>query len=328
MATIIKRGNGWRAQVRRRGYKTVSLTFDTKRDAEIWAAEVEAKMHRGKWQDADESTTTKLSEALQRYLLEVTPTKKGAKQEANRIKAMMKLPLAEWYLAEIRGKQMAEYRDARLTAGKSPSTIRNELTIISQVYATAAKEWGMYELRNPVDNVKRPKQKRARERRLKHNEEEKLIQELAPPYSDAVLLLLETALRRSELCRLQWQDLNLYKRTALIRDTKNGEDRIIPLSPLAAQILARQPQTHDSVFKFSPDMLTQAFRAATRQAGIRNLRLHDLRKEATSRLVESKCFELPEVMRITGHKTLTAFNVYMHIKAEELAHRMANMPET
>ena len=186
----------------------------------------------------------------------------------------------------------------------------------------------MYELRNPVDNVKRPKQKRARERRLKHNEEEKLIQELAPPYSDAVLLLHETALRRSELCRLQWQDLNLYKRTALIRDTKNGEDRIIPLSPLAAQILARQPQTHDSVFKFSPDMLTQAFRAATRQAGIRNLRLHDLRKEATSRLVESKCFELPEIMRITGHKTLTAFNVYMHIKAEELANRMANKPET
>ena len=75
-------------------------------------------------------------------------------------------------------------------------------------------------------------------------------------------------------------------------------------------------------------MLTQAFRAATRQAGIRNLRLHDLRKEATSRLVESKCFELPEVMRITGHKTLTAFNVYMHIKAEELANRMTNSPET
>jgi integrase len=327
MATIIKRINGWRAQIRKRGYQPVSLTFDTKRDAEIWAAEVEAKMHRDQWHDADESTTTKLSEALQRYLLEVTPTKKGAKQEANRIKAMMKLPLADWYLAEIRGKQMAEYRDARLKAGKSPSTIRNELTIISQVYQTAAKEWGMYELRNPVDNVKRPKQKRARERRLKHNEQERLMKVLASPYSDAVLLLLETALRRSELCRLQWQDLNLYKRTALIRDTKNGEDRIIPLSPLAVQVIVRQPQTHESVFKFSPDMLTQAFRAATRQAGIRNLRLHDLRKEATSRLVESKCFELPEIMRMTGHKTLTAFNVYMHIKAEELAHRMANMSE-
>lgn len=83
MATIIKRGNGWRAQVRRRGYKTVSATFDTRRDAEMWVAEVEAKMHRGKWQDADESATTTLGEAMRRYLTEVTPAKKGEKQETN-----------------------------------------------------------------------------------------------------------------------------------------------------------------------------------------------------------------------------------------------------
>ena len=324
MATIIKRGNGWRAQVRRRGYKTVSLTFDTKRDAEMWAAEVEAKMYRGKWQDADESASTQLAEALQRYLTEVTPLKKGAKQETNRIKAMMKQPLADWYLSEIRGKQMAEYRDARLKAGKSPSTIRNELTIISQVYATAAKEWGMYELRNPVENVKRPKQNRARERRLKRNEQERLLAELQKPYSDAVLILLETALRRSELCRLQWRDVNLHQGTALIRNTKNGEDRVIPLSCLATQIIAMQPQHYPTLFNITPDGLTHAFRKATQRAGIRNLHLHDLRKEATSRLVESGLFQLPEVMGITGHKTLAAFNVYMHIKAEKLAEKMRN----
>lgn len=327
MATIKKRGNGWRAQVRRRGYKTVSATFDTKRDAETWAAEVEAKMHRGKWQDADESTATKLAEALQRYLDEVTPTKKGAKQETNRIKALIKLPLADWYLAEIRGQQIAEFRDARLAAGKSPSTIRNELTIISQVFSTAAKEWGMYDLRNPVENVKRPKQKKARERRLKTSEWERLTQELNKPYSDAILLLLETAMRRSELCRLSWKDISLHKRIAIIRDTKNGEDRTIPLSPLAVQTIAAQPQTGETVFTFSPDSLTQAFRAAVQRAGIRNLRLHDLRKEATSRLVESGLFQLPEVMRITGHKTLTAFNVYMHIQAEKLANRMLENTE-
>jgi integrase len=322
MATVSKRGNGWRAQVRRRGYKTVSASFDTKRDAEMWAGEVEAKMHRGKWQDADESTSTTLSEGLNRYLLEITPSKKGAKQETNRIKALCKIPLAQWYLAEIRGQQIAEYRDARAAAGKSPSTIRNDLTIISQVFSTAAKEWGMYDLRNPVENVKLPKQNKGRERRLSKNELKRLLDELEKPYSDAVLLLLETAMRRSELCRLQWSDINLHKRTAKIRDTKNGEDRSIPLSPTAAQIIAAQPQTADTVFVIKPDSLTHAMHYATKRAGIRNLHLHDLRHEATSRFVEGGLFQLAEVMRITGHKTLAAFGVYMHIQAEKLADRM------
>lgn len=322
MATIVKRGNGWRAQVRRRGYKTVSATFDTKRDAEIWASEVEAKMYRGKWQDADESSTTKLSEALQRYLTEITPSKKGAKQETNRIKAIMKLPIADWYLIEIRGQQIAEYRDKRLAAGKAPSTVRNDLTIISQVFSTAAKEWGMYDLRNPVENVKLPKQNKGRERRLKKRELERLLAELQKPYHDAILLLIETALRRSELCRLRWEDIDLHKRVAKIRDTKNGEDRSIPLTPYAAQLIAAQPKAGDTVFGLKPDSLTHAMHDACQRAGIVNLHLHDLRHEATSRFVESGLFQLAEVMRITGHKTLAAFGIYMHIQAEKLADRM------
>jgi integrase len=279
-------------------------------------------MARGKWQDADESSTTKLSEALERYLAEVTPSKKGAKQETNRIKALCKLPLADWYLTEIRGQQIAAYRDARAAAGKSPSTIRNDLTIISQVFSTAAKEWGMYDLRNPVENIKLPKQNKGRERRLKPRELERLLAELDKPYHDAVLLLLETALRRSELCRLQWADINLYKRTAKIRDTKNGEDRTIPLTHTAAQLIATQPKAGDTVFNLKPDSLTHAMHDATKRAGIHNLHLHDLRHEATSRFVESGLFQLAEVMRITGHKTLAAFGIYMHIQAEKLADRM------
>ena len=324
MATIIKRGNGWRAQIRRRGYKTVSATFDKKRDAEMWATEIEAKMSRGKWQDADESASTKLHDALDRYLHEITPTKKGAKQETNRIKVLMKLPLADWYLTEIRGKQIAEYRDARIAAGKSPSTIRNELGIISQVFETAAKEWGMYELKNPCANVKRPKHKKPRDRRLKPTEETKLLEALAQPYKDAVIVLLETAMRRGELCKLTWSDINLRTRIAHIRDPKNGHDRAIPLSVTATQIIAKQHQhsSTDAIFNIKPDSLTHAIIAATKAQGITDLHLHDLRREATSRLVESGVFSLPEIMQITGHKTLSAFGIYLKLDAAELAKKM------
>lgn len=323
MATITKRGNGWRAQVRRRGYNPVTATFDTQRDAKIWVAEIEAKMSRGQWHDADDSTKTKLATALQRYMTEVTPHKKGAKQEINRIKILLKLPLAEWNLAEIRGQQIAEYRDKRTAAGMSPSTIRNELTIISQVFETAAKEWGMYSLRNPVEHVKRPKQRRGRQRRLLPGEEEQLIDQLREPYRSAIIIALETALRRSEICRMRWDDVDLTKRTAKIRDTKNGEDRIIPLSPRAIAIIDAQSRDNERVFRISsPDSYSQAFLWACKQTGLDDLRLHDLRHEATSRLVECGLFELAEVMKITGHKTLAAFGIYMHIQAEKLADRM------
>lgn len=186
----------------------------------------------------------------------------------------------------------------------------------------------MYDLRNPVENIKLPKQKKGRERCLKKGELERLMPELEKPYSDAMLLLLETALRRSELCRLAWKDVNLYKRTAKVRDTKNGEDRSIPLTPVAAQIIAAQPQKGETVFfGLKPDSLTHAMNAATKRAGITDLHVHDLRHEATSRFVESGLFQLAEVMRITGHKTLAAFGIYMHIQAENLAARMLENPE-
>ncbi len=77
MAYIRKRGKYWQAQIRRTGFPSVSKTFDTKADAELWVAETEAAMGRGRYVSLREAEETTLSEALDRYLREVTPTKKG-----------------------------------------------------------------------------------------------------------------------------------------------------------------------------------------------------------------------------------------------------------
>ncbi|MGC9162966.1 MAG: site-specific integrase, partial [Thiomonas sp.] len=47
MAYFERRGNGWRAQVRRKGMPTISRTFDLKADAEAWAREIEREVQRG-----------------------------------------------------------------------------------------------------------------------------------------------------------------------------------------------------------------------------------------------------------------------------------------
>jgi len=99
-------------------------------------------MDRGTFIDRTEAESTTLKQALQRYLKEITPCKKGAKQETDRIKAWMKRSLAEYSLVNIHGAELANYRDQRLKEGKSPSTIRNEINIISHLLYYCKKRAG------------------------------------------------------------------------------------------------------------------------------------------------------------------------------------------
>ena len=166
MATITKRGDSWQAKVRRKGYPQIGRTFDSKADAEKWARLIEGEMDRGVFVDRREAERTTLDEALERYEREVTPRKKGAKQEQLRLRAWRRDPLAQFALANIRGSDLAAWRDKRLAVGTSPTTVRNDLALISHLFNVAIKEWGMESLTNPIDKIKMPTAARARDRRL------------------------------------------------------------------------------------------------------------------------------------------------------------------
>jgi hypothetical protein len=161
MATIVKRGTRYRVQVRRKGQPSLSKSFDRRSDAKRWAAERE--LLQAATAGAQDAALT-LNDALARYLREVSPTNKGHKAEADRIKAWQKDALAKRPLSSIRTADLAAWRDSR--KGKAPSTIRNALTILSQVYKVAISEWGMEALVNPVAGVRLPKNLPPRDRRL------------------------------------------------------------------------------------------------------------------------------------------------------------------
>ena len=96
MATFVKRGDlQWRAQIRRKGYPQQSGTFNTKSEAEAWAATVESEMVRGVFVSRTEAENTTLSEAMDRYLHEVSAMKKGAAVEAVRIRYWKKTILSQ-----------------------------------------------------------------------------------------------------------------------------------------------------------------------------------------------------------------------------------------
>lgn len=340
MATIDKRGCKYRARVRRRGYPDQIKSFSSRADAEVWVRAVEGEMDRGAFIDRSEAETTTLKTALTRYDREVTTKKKGKKSEQYRIQAWIAHPLAARVLASIRSSDIAEHRDARLAEGRAPQTVINEINLLSHLFEIARKEWGI-PVENPCKHVRKPTRREGRDRRLLPGEEVRLLASATPQLKQFIVVAIETAMRRGELNSLSWEWIDLKRRVATLPDTKNGTRRAVPLSSRAVAALEAmaamtavdasqegeggdEPERTGRVFGWALDggSISHAFRDACEMAGIEGLRLHDLRHEATSRLVESGKFNMIEIASITGHKTMVMLQRYSHPRAEDLAARL------
>jgi integrase len=323
LASINKRGPyQWQVKIRRRGWPKQAKTFETYEDAARWARKIESEMDDGIFVSRKEAETTTLNEALDRYLREKTPHKKGAAQETNRIKLFKSSDLASRFLSTIRSTDIAKYRDLRLDEGKSPYTVNNELILLSSLFNVAHREWGMESLDNPVAKVSRPKMPKGRDRRLLPGEEESLLGSLGITLKPLFQIALETAMRQGELLSLEWRDVNLANRVAYLPQTKNNEPRNVPLSSKAINILSTLPRRIDGkVFGVSGAHVSKTFRETCEKLKIEDLRWHDLRHEACSRLFE-KGLNPMEVASISGHKTLQMLKRYTHLKAEDLARKL------
>ena len=297
MATIRKRGDlQWQVMVRRQGHPTLSKTFDNKRDAELWGIETEREIRRGLFIDRRETDSTTLKSALERYLIEVTPTKKSRNREEIRIKYLMGLRLAEFGISSIRPRDIAEFRDMRRKEGKADNTIRLDLALLSRVFETARRDWG-FAVQNPVKEISQPKPGKGRQRRLLDGEEAFLLEFLprAMPRSsftkEIVLLALETGMRQSELLGVAWRDVDIRGRSIHLDDTKSGDPRDVPLSSQAIQVLEGMPRRLDGgkLFSTTQDGLVRGFAKACKlmqkeHPGFGDdLSFHDLRHEAASR---------------------------------------------
>ena len=148
-------------------------------------------------------------------------------------------------------------------------------------------------------------------------------------------------MRRSEITAMRWRDVDFQKRTVVLPDTKNGERRTVPLSKEAVRILdsleRRAPEK--SVWNMASDSVTQAFGRAVNRARatyekdclmagkkadptfLADIRFHDLRHEATSRLFERGMGTMT-VAAITGHKTLQMLKRYTHLRAETIVNEL------
>ena len=328
MATIRKRGPSWQAQVRRDGSPPISKSFNLKADAVRWARDAERDIEQGTHlSDRKILKTLKLSDLITRYEEIITASKKGASQERYKLRMIQAHPIAGLSLNYIATKSVVDYRDTRLQFVQ-PATVRRELAVLQHCFEVAIKEWGLPLTCNPVHNIKLPDASKARQNRLNAGDEERLNEALKQSrlwyLEPLVKLAIETGMRRGELLSLKWAGVDFLQRTARLEDTKNGHSRTIPLTPTAIKLLQLLPKNSDLIIPISGNAVRLAWERLRAKAQLPDLRFHDLRHEAISRLTEMG-LTVPEVAMISGHRDYKMLARYTHIRPENVANKLSDI---
>lgn len=328
MATIRKRGDKWQVQVRRDGHPNLSKTFLTRRHAETWAHDVELAIERQEVLPSTRKDSTEtVGELLVRYRATRTKAKKSATVEGFRIGKMLRDPISRVNAVQLTPAQVAHYRDNRLTEVSS-ETVRQDLVLLRQVCEIARREWGIPLRLNPVDEVRKPDPAPHRDRRVAPSEIETLCIALGETrnktVANVIAFALATGMRRGEILRAKWQDIDFKGSVLRISITKTGRSRIIPLTPIAIAVLngLSACQNPDRViFPVTANAFRLAWQRLVKRSGITNLRFHDFRHEAISRFFEAG-LSLPEVALISGHRDARQLMRYTHLDATRVAQKL------
>ena len=315
MATIRKRNNKYQVQVRIQGLAR-SSTLISLQHARQWARrkelELESLVKLGElYRPRD------FKEILLQYKQKVTSLKKSSHNENIIIEALVRNPWMGIPLDKLQPIHITNYRDERLAKIK-PSSFAREFGILRHALKIASVEWG-WEV--PIDlfrHIKIPKLYQRVTRRIqdkdlelifKHTKDNKNIY-LYP----IIVIALETAMRRSEILSLKWDDIDFKRRLITIENTKNGHPRIIPMVDKSYNVLKNLKVINEYVFPLTTNSLRLMYQRLCKRLSLK-IRFHDLRHEAISRLFE-KGYTIPEIAAVSGHRTLSQLFRCAHSKSK------------
>jgi integrase len=174
-----------------------------------------------------------LGELVVRYRDTVSVTKKGGDREHVALTAFLRHSICNRRLSDLRTEDFGIYRDTMLKTIK-PTSLKRYLDPVHNLFELAKNEWGIPLRGNPLDRLKLNAPSQRRERRFAPGEWERLLgaAELTrnPLIEPIVRLALATAMRRGEILAIEASHISIERRSLLIRLTKNGQARTIPLT--------------------------------------------------------------------------------------------------
>lgn len=197
------------------------------------------------------------------------------------------------------------------------ATVNRDLSVLRHLLYWAVDERLL--AANPLTRLRLARERRTRRQILSVAEEQKLLA-AAPEHLRAMILAaLDTGMRRGEITRQRWEDIDLARGVLSVTRSKTpeGEAREIPLTRRLARWLGEHRLAEGIVFGYHGQavrIIKTAWRGALKRAAIRHLRFHDLRHTFVSRLMEAGV--LQEVrMALAGHSAgAGVHSLYTHIE--------------
>ena len=231
-------------------------------------------------------------------------------------------------LDEIIPQDIGRWLAEKAAEGLKPATVEKIRVVFNRTWELG-RQWDVKGAEsNPVQRVPRRSFSNARERFLTAEEAARLKvaveASLNPQLKHVVALLLLTGARLGELLTAEWKDLHLERRVWLIPTSKTGKPRHVPLSQSAIDVIGQLPRFEGCPYlvpnpetKLPFVTVKHAWQTARKEAGLRDLRLHDLRHSAASFMINAG-IDLYAVGKVLGHADHKSTMRYSHLANETL----------
>lgn len=359
MATIQKRthktGTTYRVMVRMKGFPPQQRTFKRLTDAKQWAQDTESAIRKGEFKNVVRTAATKtLQDVIDRFRKEVFVHRaETTKRAEGSFLTYWEKTLGQYALAYITADMVSDKLAELAAAGdgrrkpadgdeadkpkatpkpKSRKTLKHYRDTLAVLFKYAM-QWGWVGS-SPLDGVNKiNKIRNERIRYLSENERKKLLDACKASDNEhlypVVVFALSTGARKSEILGLSLSDIDLSRDTAILRDTKNGDTRAVPVVHHLYDLLKAQVEKVDAFYdklEFpaprrwlfprrdgqEPIDIRKAWENARDAAGIDDFRFHDLRHSTASYLAMNGA-SLVEIAEILGHRTLQMVRRYAHL---------------
>ena len=345
------RDNGtWEYVFKRKGVlaEPVYLTFDSKEEGDAYEARVEPLLARGvvPLEMAGQKKKT-LGAVIDLYA-------EGSRMSASEAGL---LPILRKLVAEVKVERLSypwveAWVHELQASGKATSTIVKRVSTLARVVDWAMRREYVTLTANPlrmlpkgyIGTLEDNKKLYSGERdRILSETEEGAIRKVLVKKEEHLLfdMALETAMRLSEMFTLNWDQVDMRKRTIFLERTKtsrNGRSgkRQVPISSVLYALLEEWRMGNESEWVFpmwwqgggekeskeTSCSLSHAFARRFRRAGVEDLRFHDLRHTAITRLYERTTMTDLEIASVSGHRGFRMLQRYANIRGTTLASKM------